>query len=101
MAKLSSGIEAAGFAAMLILVGCSGPPSLPDRVADEPALPWYPPWTLNQSPEQIALRWYPDATPSAAAAQVARSHCGFWNKSAELATDTRDGSAEIAEYHCR
>lgn len=101
MAKLSSGIAAAAFAAVLILAGCSGPPSSPEQVAEEPALPWYPPWTLNQSSERIALRWYPDATPLAAAAQVARSHCGSWNKSAELASDTRDGSAEIAEYHCR
>ncbi len=99
MGRLKVGVGAAGFAAVLILAGCSGPP--PAQVADEPALPWYPPWTLNQSPDQIALRWYPDATPSAAAAQVARLHCQSLNKSAELASDMRDGSAEVAEYRCR
>jgi hypothetical protein len=61
----------------------------------------YPPWTLNQTPEEIALRWYPDATPSVAALQAAQLHCSAWNKSAILVSDTRDGSAEIAQYHCR
>ena len=61
----------------------------------------YPPWTLHQSPDQIALRWYPDATPTSAANETAGIHCRTWNKSAELVSDTRDGSAEIAEYRCR
>jgi len=101
MGKLRSGIGAVGFTAALVLAGCGEPGSTPDQVAGQVALPWYPPWTLNQSPEQIALRWYPDATPSAAAAQVARLHCQSLNKSAELASDMRDGSAEVAEYRCR
>ncbi|MBV8119054.1 MAG: hypothetical protein JO081_03830 [Alphaproteobacteria bacterium] len=101
MAKLSIALEAAGLMAALLVAGCEG---LPEAATPPPtplAAPFYPPWTLNQSPERIALRWYPDATPSAAAEQVARAHCGSWNRSAVLVSDTRDGSAEIAEYQCR
>ena len=88
------------FAAALVLAGCSGlekPAAPPSPVV----LGGYPPWTLHQSPDQIALRWYPDATPTSAANETAGIHCRTWNKSAELVSDTRDGSAEIAEYRCR
>jgi hypothetical protein len=77
-------LGAAGFAALAAVAGCNGPP-----------------WTLNQSPAGIALRWYPDSTPVAAADQVAQLHCGSWQKSAELVSNTEDGSAQIAEYRCR
>jgi len=100
MAKLSRTLAAAGLVAAPLLAGCEGLP----EAATPPtplAAPFYPPWTLNQSPERIALRWYPDATPSGAAERVARAHCGSWNRSAVLVSDTRDGSAEIAEYQCR
>ena len=99
MGKLDRATAAAAFVAIFVLAGCEGVP----ESADQPpgGIGWYPPWTLNQSPERIALRWYPDATSSALASQVAQSHCGSWNKSAELVSDTRDGSVEIAEYHCR
>jgi hypothetical protein len=99
MAKGWMTLEVAGLMAAMLLAGCEG---LPEAATPPPlAAPFYPPWTLNQSPERIALRWYPDATPSAAAEQVARAHCGSWNRSAVLVSDTRDGSAEIAEYQCR
>ncbi len=84
MSKLSVAIGAAGIAALAALAGCTGPP-----------------WTLSRSPTEISLRWYPDATAAAAAEQVAQLHCGSWEKSAELISDTQDGSAEIAEYRCR
>jgi hypothetical protein len=89
-------VAAVSIAAGLVLSGCAAQPS-------PPAVPavLYPPWTLNQTPEEIALRWYPDATPSAAAQQAAQLHCSAWNKSAILVSDTRDGSAEIAQYQCR
>jgi hypothetical protein len=86
------------FAAGLLLAGCTSPDMSP---APPAAMALYPPWTLNATPEEIALRWYPDATPSAAAAEAARIHCGNWYKSAVLVSDTRDGSAEIAQYRCR
>jgi hypothetical protein len=101
MTKLFTAFAAAGLVAAPLLAGCDG---LPEAAIPPPtplAAPFYPPWTLNQSPERIALRWYPDATPSVAAEQVARAHCGSWNRSAALVSDTRDGSAEIAEYQCR
>jgi hypothetical protein len=108
--KLQLAIRAVEFAALAWLAGCAGvagtanqPP--PAAINQSPpvaiASDLYPPWTLHQSPEEIALRWYPDATPSAAADQVAHQHCGAWNKSAVLVSDTRDGSAELAEYRCR
>jgi hypothetical protein len=92
-------VAATCFAVGLVLSGCAAQPSPPGP----PAIPavLYPPWTLNQTPEEIALRWYPDATPSAAAQQTAQLHCSAWNKSAVLVSDTLDGSAEIAQYHCR
>ena len=99
MAKLYGTLAAAWLTAALLMAGCEGPP---EATAPAPlASSFYPPWTLNQSPERIALRWYPDATPSVAAEQIAREHCGSWNRSAILVSDTRDGSAEIAEYQCR
>jgi hypothetical protein len=73
--------------AMVLLIGlaaCSGQP-----------------WTLSRSPEAIAVRWYPDQTDILAANQVAELHCRSWGKTAQLAFDTRDGSAEIARYRCR
>lgn len=101
MAKTWMALQAAGLMAAGLVAGCEG---LPEAATPPPpplATPFYPPWTLHQSPEEIALRWYPDATPSSAADQVAHQHCGSWNKSAILVSDTRDGSAEIAQYHCR
>jgi len=94
--------RSAGLALLLLLGGCSA--SAPGRQASLPAalgLAWYPPWTLAQSPAGISLRWYPDTTPTGAAEQVARLHCGSWHKTAALASDTRDGSAEVAQYDCR
>ncbi len=90
MSKLGVAIGAAGIAALAALAGCNGPPWTP-----------WTPWTLSQSPTEISLRWYPDTTPSAAADQVAQLHCGSWQKSTELVSEARDGSAEIAEYRCR
>jgi hypothetical protein len=87
MSKLDIAIGAAGIATLVALAGCSAPP--------------WAPWTLSQSPTEISLRWYPDTTPSAAAGQVALLHCESWEKSAELVSDTQDGSAEVAEYRCR
>jgi hypothetical protein len=110
MAKLQLVIRAAGFAALAGLAGCSGTAGTvnqpPAAVINQPppvaiASDLYPPWTLHQSPEEIALRWYPDATPSSAADQIAYQHCGAWNKSAVLVSNTRDGSVELAEYRCR
>jgi hypothetical protein len=75
--------------------------NVPEQVPAPTVIGGYPPWTLNQSPDQIALRWYPDATSTAAANEVARLHCGTWDRTAQLVSDTRDGSAEIAEYRCR
>jgi len=86
--------------AALVLVGCSGQEAPVEPPPAVLAL-GYPPWTLNQSPAGIALRWYPDATPRDAADRVAQIHCGSWNKSAVLVSDARDGSVELAEYHCR
>ena len=60
-----------------------------------------PPWTLRQSPAGITLRWYPNDTPIAAADMVAALHCGDYGRGAELTSDQRDGSAEIALYRCR
>jgi hypothetical protein len=60
-----------------------------------------PPWTLSQSPSTIALRWYSDATPAASADQVAELHCQSSGKSAELVTDAKDGSDEVARFRCR
>ena len=84
MSGFDVAIGAAGIAALAALAGCTGPP-----------------WTLSRSPTEISLRWYPDSTLVAAADQVAQLHCQSWEKSAELVSDTQDGSAEIAEYRCR
>ncbi len=84
MSKLGLAIGAAEIAALAALAGCTGPP-----------------WTLSHSPTEISLRWYSDTTPSAAADQLAQLHCESWEKSAELVSETQDGSAEIAQYHCR
>ena len=92
-------VAAIWVAAAFVLFGCA--PDAPTTSPAAPALALYPPWTLSQTPEEIALRWYPDATPSAAAQQAAQRHCGIWNKSAVLVSDTRNGSAEIAQYRCR
>jgi hypothetical protein len=59
------------------------------------------PWTLSESPETIVIRWYPDESNIAAATDLAEAHCRSWGKSAQLATDLRDGSAEVANYRCR
>jgi hypothetical protein len=59
------------------------------------------PWTLSKSPEMITVRWYPDESNIIAATQLAAAHCGSWGKAAQLATDIRDGSAEVAHYRCR
>lgn len=99
--KLHIAFEAAGFAAALVLAGCSEVAETPAPPPPPVALGGYPPWTLHQSPERIALRWYPDATPTVAAHNLARLHCATQDKTAELVSDTRDGSAEIAEYRCR
>jgi hypothetical protein len=74
----------AGVTLVISLAACSGPP-----------------WTLSKSADEIALRWYPDETSIAAAGQTAELHCHSWGKTAQLAADLRDGSAEIAEYLCR
>jgi hypothetical protein len=47
------------------------------------------------------IRWYPDESNIAAATDLAEAHCRSWGKSAQLATDLRDGSAEVANYRCR
>jgi hypothetical protein len=90
-----------GIVAVLASTGCGEPTEPPSQPPLPIASGLYPPWTLNQSPERIVLRWYPDATPAVAARQAAEHHCGSWNRSAELVSDTRDGSAEIAEFLCR
>jgi len=74
----------AGVGIIVLLGGCSGPP-----------------WTLNQSPDEINLRWYSDSTPSTAADSVAQLHCQSWGKTAELVSYTQDGSAELGQYRCR
>ena len=101
MPKLHIVFAAAGFAAAV--AGCRLQRDWRRRPTPPPpvGLGGYPPWTLHQSPDQIALRWYPDATPTSAANEAAGLHCRTWDKSAELVSDTRDGSAEIAEYRCR
>jgi hypothetical protein len=60
-----------------------------------------PPWTLSKSSDAISVRWYPDETDMVAADQLAELHCRSWGKTARLATDLRDGSAEVAQYRCR
>jgi hypothetical protein len=84
MSKVSAVLQIAGVVVCLGLAACSGPP-----------------WTLNKSPDEIALRWYPDETPALAADQAAELHCRSWGKSAQLASDAQDGSAEVAQYRCR
>jgi len=59
------------------------------------------PWVLSKSPDAITVRWYPDETSVVAADQLAALHCQSWGKAARLASDLRDGSAEIARYSCR
>jgi hypothetical protein len=102
-AAMSGAIKrAAALAALILLAGCStAAPGPQTAVPAALGLAWYPPWTLAKSPAGISLRWYPDTTPAGAAEQVARLHCDSWNKTAALASDTRDGSAEIAQYDCR
>jgi hypothetical protein len=58
------------------------------------------PWTLSKSPDAITVRWYPDESDVIAADQLAQTHCASWGKAARLATDLRDGSAEVAQYRC-
>lgn len=60
-----------------------------------------PPWTLSKTPDAIAVRWYPDETDLVSADQLAELHCRSWGKTAQLATELRDGSAEVAQYRCR
>jgi hypothetical protein len=60
-----------------------------------------PPWALRQSPSSIVLRWYPNETPFAKAEGTAALYCGNHGRTAQLASDQRDGSAEIARYRCR
>jgi hypothetical protein len=84
MSGFDVAIKAAAIAALTALAGCTGPP-----------------WTLSRSSTEISLRWYPDSTPAAAADQVAQLHCQSWQKSAELISDTQDGSAQIAKFRCR
>lgn len=59
------------------------------------------PWTLNESPAAITVRWYPDESSIVAANRLAEAHCRSWGKAAQLATDLRDGSAEVAYYRCQ
>jgi len=99
--KFQPAIGAAGVAAVLALAGCNGPPWLLNHAPQAIAQQWYSPWTLDKSSTGISLRWYPDTTSSFRADQAAQLHCGSWNKTAELVSDTRDGSAEVADYRCR
>jgi hypothetical protein len=101
VAKLRIALRAVGLVAALVPAGCSGLPGMPNQPSAGLAYGWYPPWTLDQSPQMIALRWYPDVTPRDTVDEAAQRHCGSWNKSAELVSDARDGSVELAEYHCR
>ena len=101
MARRRAATGVVGLASLLLLAGCDAPASTQNRLADPLALGWYPPWTLSQSPEGIALRWYPDATSSVMVNHISERHCRSWAKSTELASDTRNGSAEIARYRCR
>lgn len=101
MPKLYPILGTLGIAAVLVSTGCSAPTEPPPAPPPPIASGLYPPWTLSKSPERILLRWYPDVTPSVAAQQAAKQHCGTWNRSAQLVSDTRDGSAEIAEFFCR
>ena len=77
-------VRAAGVGVLVCFGACNGPP-----------------WTLNQSPEEISLRWYPDDTPNTAADWAAKVHCQSWGKSAELVSSDQDGSAQLAKYRCR
>jgi (2Fe-2S) ferredoxin len=99
--ELSRSLRIIGLAAVLGATGCDLPAELPSPPPPAIASGLYPPWTLNQSPERISLRWYPDVTPTLAAQQIAKEHCASSNKVAVLVSDTRDGSAEIAEFLCR
>jgi hypothetical protein len=93
-----------GLAAAVAVAGCGETPAPPPEPPPPPApvaAALYPPWTLSQTPAAITLRWYPDVTPSASANLAAKQHCASWHKTAELVSDTRDGSAEIAQYRCR
>jgi len=74
----------AGATLLIGLAACSGPP-----------------WTLSKSPDAIAMHWYPDETNMIAADQLAELHCRSWGRTAQLAADIRDGSAEVAQYRCR
>lgn len=84
MSMRSLMVRAAAAALMLALAGCDGPP-----------------WVLSQSANHIALRWYTDNTPAVAAVQLAQLHCRSSGKSAELTTDAKDGSDEVAQFRCR
>ena len=101
MPKLYQILRTLGAAAVLVSTGCSAPTELASPPPPPVNSGLYPPWTLSQSPERILLRWYPDVTPTIAAQQAAKDHCGRWDRSAQLVSDTRDGSAEIAEFLCR
>jgi hypothetical protein len=82
---MSGPIARAGIVAILLmLAGCGGPP-----------------WAVHSSPDAVTLRWYPDETAAATAEQVAEAYCGAESRAAAIAADQRDGSAEIASYHCR
>ncbi len=91
-------VAAAGLALGASITGCSVAPTAPGA---GPELGWYRPWVLNQSPDRIAMRWYPDTTTQWSATLVAQAHCARTNRTAVLVSDARDGSDELAEYHCR
>jgi hypothetical protein len=74
----------AGFAILLGVTACSGPP-----------------WTLEQSRDAITLRWYSDETDSAVADSLAQTHCASSSKNAEVVSYDQDGSAQIGRYRCR
>jgi hypothetical protein len=84
MAMQSTMLRIAGMMLLVGLAACGGPP-----------------WTLSKSADAIAVRWYPDETDMVAADQLAELHCRSEGKTAQLATDLRDGSVEIAQYRCR
>ena len=76
--------RAPGFAVLLTLGACTGPP-----------------WTVDQTPDAITLRWYADETDSAAADAAAQVHCESSGKNAEVISYDQNGSAQIGKYRCR